>query len=72
MPLYEFACRKCAHEFEALVFPGDTAECPECASRDLERHLSVPARPATAAPGPAGCDPSLPPCGPACRRFGGA
>ena len=71
MPLYEYACRKCDHEFEALVFPGDDAvECPKCQARRVERRLSVPARP-QAEPPPTGCDPSLPPCGPACRRFGG-
>jgi putative FmdB family regulatory protein len=72
MPLYEYACRKCDHEFEALVFAGDVVECPKCQARAVERRLSVPARPpAEAAALPVGCDPSLPPCGPACRRFTG-
>jgi putative FmdB family regulatory protein len=72
MPLYDYACKKCEHEFEALVFPGDEPECPECRSRQLERRLTVPARP-TGDKGalPMGCDPSLPPCGPACRRYNG-
>jgi len=71
MPLYEYACKKCGHEFEALVFSGEEAACPECESRTLERRLSVPARPAGEKSLPTGCDPSLPPCGPACRRFSG-
>ncbi len=45
MPLYEYACKKCNHEFEALVFPGEEAECPECRGHTLERLLSVPAPP---------------------------
>jgi putative FmdB family regulatory protein len=37
MPLYDFRCRACQDEFEALVRPGSTAACPACASVDLER-----------------------------------
>jgi len=72
VPLYEYACQECQHAFEALVFDGDEVECPSCQSRKLERQWSVPARPQnTSQPLPMGCDPSLPPCGPACRRFQG-
>jgi len=37
MPLYDFVCRTCRHEFEALVRPHEAPECPECHSSDLER-----------------------------------
>ncbi|MEZ5320041.1 MAG: zinc ribbon domain-containing protein [Vicinamibacterales bacterium] len=40
MPLYDFRCRACGHEFEALVRPGHEPGCPACASADLERLLS--------------------------------
>jgi putative FmdB family regulatory protein len=42
MPLYEFQCRNCQHEFEALVRPQDAnpPACPSCGGRDLERLLS--------------------------------
>ena len=41
MPLYEFACRGCGEQFEALVRTGDgPAACPACGGRDLERLLS--------------------------------
>jgi putative FmdB family regulatory protein len=71
MPLYEYACPQCDHAFEALVFTGDVVECPKCQNRDVERQLSVPARPQTgSAPLPlGGCDPGLPPCGPGCCRL---
>ena len=71
MPMYEYACRECSHAFETLVFSGDEPECPQCHSRKLERQLSVPARPPaeSAALPMGGCDPSLPPCGPVCRRW---
>ena len=68
MPLYEYACEECRHEFEALVFSGDEPECPRCRSRRLERRLSVPARPREAPLPVTGCNSSGPPCGPACGR----
>jgi putative FmdB family regulatory protein len=37
MPLYDFRCRSCAAEFEALVRPPAEAACPACAGTDLER-----------------------------------
>lgn len=40
MPLYEYQCRACAHEFEALIRPGDTPKCTSCGSEDLEKLLS--------------------------------
>jgi putative FmdB family regulatory protein len=40
MPIYEYACRGCAHKFEQLVRTGDTPACPSCKSSDLERLLS--------------------------------
>lgn len=40
MPLYEYECEKCRHQFEALVLPGIEAACPECQGRKLKRLLS--------------------------------
>ena len=40
MPLYDFQCRTCGHEFEALVRTGQAPECPGCHGTDLERLLS--------------------------------
>jgi putative FmdB family regulatory protein len=40
MPLYDYECRKCGNEFEALVRTGDTPSCASCGSTDLERLLS--------------------------------
>lgn len=60
MPIYEYACRKCGHQFETLVRSGITPECPSCRSSDLDKQLSVFATPvasagaATAMPGPCG------------------
>ena len=43
MPIYEYTCRACGHQFEALVRASSTPECPACQSQDLERILSLPA-----------------------------
>jgi len=70
MPLYEYACRKCEHTFEALVFDGEEVECPQCCGSRLERLLSVPAKPRVGGQSlPMSCDPKLPPCGPGCCRL---
>lgn len=69
MPIYEYACRECDHIFEAFVQNGEAVECPQCHAAKLERLLSLPARPVNA-PDASPClaDPSVPPCGPMCRR----
>ena len=41
MPLYEFQCKGCGHEFEDLVLGSAQPVCPSCNSRQLERLLSV-------------------------------
>ena len=43
MPIYDFACSACGHEFEALVRGSKQPACPECKSEQLERKLSMPA-----------------------------
>jgi putative FmdB family regulatory protein len=47
MPLYEYRCLECQHEFEALVPAGraDAATCPECGVEDVRRLLSMFAAP---------------------------
>ena len=40
MPLYEYTCLKCSHEFETLIRTGDVPACPECGSQELEKLLS--------------------------------
>ena len=41
MPIFEYICNQCQHEFEALVYGKDKAECPKCNSKKLEPQLSV-------------------------------
>jgi putative FmdB family regulatory protein len=40
-PIFEYVCKACQHEFEALVFGSQKAECPKCQSKKLEPQLSV-------------------------------
>ena len=41
MPIYDFHCKGCGHEFEGLVRPqGPVVSCPSCKSEDLEKLLS--------------------------------
>jgi putative FmdB family regulatory protein len=43
VPIYEYLCGACAHEFEAFLRkPTDDASCPACQSANLERVLSMP------------------------------
>lgn len=42
MPIYEYACKGCEHEFELFVRKGVEPACPECESEELERRLSLP------------------------------
>ncbi len=70
MPLYEYICNRCDNKFEALVFDGEPVECPRCRADEVERLLSVPAKPRQAAASlPTTCDSNLPPCGPGCCRL---
>ena len=64
MPIFEYVCKECEHEFEALVFGKQKAECPKCQSKKLEPQLSVFA---VSAKSGAATRPSMPasagPCG---------
>ncbi len=41
MPIYEYACSDCGHQFETLVRSDTVPECPNCHSKALEKQLSV-------------------------------
>ena len=41
MPIFEYRCRACRHDFEVLVRAGDTPACPSCAATDLEKQISL-------------------------------
>jgi len=42
MPIYEYRCAVCAHEFEQLMRRwGDTTSCPSCSSTSVEKQIST-------------------------------
>jgi putative FmdB family regulatory protein len=41
VPIFEYICKQCDHEFEAIVYGGHSAECPKCKSKHLTPQLSV-------------------------------
>ncbi len=45
MPLYEFQCRKCGHQFEELLTTAEIeagkVKCPACSSKRVEREFSA-------------------------------
>jgi putative FmdB family regulatory protein len=43
MPIYEYACNECGHEFEFLLRGEEKPSCPSCGKKRLTRMLSVSA-----------------------------
>jgi putative FmdB family regulatory protein len=43
MPIYEYKCQACSHQFELLVRSGTTPACPSCGAAQLERLISLSA-----------------------------
>jgi putative FmdB family regulatory protein len=43
MPIYEYECRGCGHQFEFLLLPSNSATpaCPSCHGQELERVISM-------------------------------
>jgi putative FmdB family regulatory protein len=75
MPIFEYICRECQHEFEALVFGRDKAKCPKCESKKLSPQLSVFAvsakgAGAAASPGAGSCGSCGDPRGPGACSLG--
>jgi putative FmdB family regulatory protein len=60
MPIFEYVCKECDHQFEALVYGSDKAECPKCHGKKLSQQLSVFA---VAAKGAAASSSGTGPCG---------
>lgn len=74
MPIHEYACRQCGHQFETLVRSGAISECPNCHSTELNRLLSVFSTPmagaGSMAAAPASCGTCGHPDGPGACSFG--
>jgi putative FmdB family regulatory protein len=65
VPIFEYQCRQCNHEFEILLRGEEKPRCPTCGGAKLDKLLSVPAAhtssssgselPICGAPGPDAC-----------------
>jgi len=68
VPIFEYICKDCDHQFEALVYGQQKAECPKCHGSKLAPQLSVFAVSAkggsTAAPSRGACGSCGDPRGP--------
>lgn len=44
MPIFDFACRACGHEFEKLILKSDAPPpaCTACAAEDVQKKVSAP------------------------------
>jgi putative FmdB family regulatory protein len=40
MPIYEYLCKDCDNQFEAIVSGATKPECPSCHSKKLEQQYS--------------------------------
>ena len=40
MPIFEYVCQECNHQFEAIVMGKQKAACPKCESKRLSQQLS--------------------------------
>ncbi|MCP4877153.1 MAG: zinc ribbon domain-containing protein [Gammaproteobacteria bacterium] len=44
MPIYEYVCNECGHEFETLQKMSDAplSDCPTCGKSELKKKISAP------------------------------
>ena len=73
MPLFEYRCDDCGHQFEALVRDAAWPDCPQCGAKKPQKLLSAVSSRASGVrslPVSSACPPSdAPPCGPGCCRL---
>jgi putative FmdB family regulatory protein len=42
VPIYEYTCKKCKHEFEILLLSSDQkVSCPKCKAKNPKKRFSV-------------------------------
>ncbi|MBA3030552.1 MAG: zinc ribbon domain-containing protein [Desulfobacteraceae bacterium] len=66
MPIFEFVCEKCNHQFESLMMASDRKNpvCPECSHKKVKKLMSAGSvRPQGIPSGSGGF--ALPKCAPA-------
>ncbi|MFZ5828717.1 MAG: FmdB family zinc ribbon protein [Planctomycetota bacterium] len=63
MPIYEYHCADCGHEFEFLVRGDEKPTCPSCGRERLTRQMSAPAAHTASGSKPADACPVRQSCG---------
>lgn len=63
MPIFEYHCKGCGTEFEALVRSGAAPECPSCHATTLDKKLSVFATAGSGSGGEPAPTGAMGPCG---------
>lgn len=64
MPIYEYKCSQCGHDFEELVFSLDeTPPCPQCGCVEVEKLMSACAVQGEGSAAGPGAMPAAPGCG---------
>ncbi len=41
MPIFEYLCEECGHNFETILYGEQRAQCPKCHTEKLEQKLST-------------------------------
>jgi putative FmdB family regulatory protein len=44
MPIYDYRCKQCHHDFELLVKSSTIPACPACGSLEIDKQVSLPAQ----------------------------
>ncbi len=44
MPIYEYFCHSCDHEFEEIIFGDELPECPKCHAEKCQKLISRPSK----------------------------
>ncbi len=73
MPIFEYQCQHCQHEYELLVRSSESVKCPKCGSEKSDKLFSsVSAHSGKnngSLPISSGCSPDIPPCSPGCCKL---
>lgn len=71
MPIYEYSCDHCGHQFEWLVrTTEEKPTCPSCSGKRLTRKLSLPVAHTRSAPACPIKEYTSGACGPQCDQQG--
>ncbi len=42
MPIFEYFCPECDHEFEEIILGAELPSCPKCQAKDCQKLVSRP------------------------------